>query len=201
MDDTKFKIPWPLKVTSRTWTRIKCSFSSQSNPLSTGWTWSQSNFPPKTRLNSCLLLSRSRFKSTSTQSQVCVTLCVTQSFRCGSSWCGWFKHLSHLSGNMAPLYPDSTTPHDGNCLKTICVISLTHFQHFLLLDFQIYHLFTAFSLFSAFFSLSGDPRATLLVAGNQNVTSHALHAGQRLYHNPWKTFGNYDLSLISTRPR
>lgn len=59
---------------------------------------------------------------------------------------------------MAALHPYSKTPHDGNRLNTICVISLTHFQHFLLLDFQIYHLFTAFSLFPALsLSLSGDP--------------------------------------------
>lgn len=180
----------------------KCSFSSQTNPLSPGWTWSHSNFPPKTRLHSCLLLSRSQVKSASAQSQVCVTLCVTQTLRCGSSFHsrGWYKRLSpavqqiHLSGNMAPLYPYSKTPQDGNCFNTICVISLTHFQHFLLLDSLIYPLFTAFSLFSAF-SLS------LRSPGNQNVTSHALHAGQHLYHKPWKTFGNYDLSLISARPR
>lgn len=133
----EIQIPWPLKVTSRSWTCIKCSFSSQTNPLSTGWTWSQSNFPPKTRLNSCLLLSRSQLKSSSTQSQVCVTLCVTQTLRCGSSLhsCGWYKQQIHLSGNMAPLCPYSKTGHDGNCLNTICVISLTHLQHFLLLDF------------------------------------------------------------------
>lgn len=102
---------------------------------------------------------------------------------------------------MAALHPYSKTPHDGNCLNPICVISLTHFQHFLLLDFQIYHLFTALSLFPALSLSLRGPRATFLMAGNQNVTSHALHAGQHLYHNPWKTFGNYDLSLISTRPR
>lgn len=70
----QIQMPWPLKVTSRTWTGIKCSFSSQTSPLGKGWTWSQSNFPPKTRLNSRLLLSRSQLKNNLKYVSLCVSL-------------------------------------------------------------------------------------------------------------------------------
>lgn len=88
---------------------------------------------------------------------------------------------------MAPLYLYSKTPHDGNCLNTISGISLTLFQHFLLLHVQMYHLFAAFSLLSAF-SLSlrtPEPLSLWQVTKMSPLTRWSAFLSQPL-ENLWK---------------
>lgn len=77
----EIQIPWPLKVTCRTWTRIKCSFSSQTNPLGTGWTWSHSSFPPQ---------NTPRLSSPAVQKPIQNTISSVCHFVCRSDIKMWF---------------------------------------------------------------------------------------------------------------
>lgn len=92
---------------------------------------------------------------------------------------------------------------DGSCLKyNLC----THFQHFLFARFPNFSSsFYLLDVFSAFISLSGRISEPLSLWQVTKMTQlllkaqplRALHACQHLYHNPWKKFGNYDMSSCS----
>lgn len=72
----EIQIPWPSKVTCRTWTRIKCRFFSQTNPLGTGWTWSQSNPPPQEHASTLVFCCQKPIqKHFHTISSVCHFVC------------------------------------------------------------------------------------------------------------------------------